>query len=92
MLRKYLWSYTTSIELYKCDMKNIHLLILSFFQLTLFAQNVELSAGNTQIAKNETFQLTLKITGERLKSYSDFPEIPGMQKYWHIFWFDHERD
>ena len=44
------------------------------------AQQVNIQASAGEIAINEAFKITLTIQNDRLKSYSQFPEIPGFVK------------
>lgn len=41
------------------------------------AQEVEISLGRNAIAFNEFFEIKLVVNNDKLKSYSDFPSIPG---------------
>ena len=60
-------------------------LIFSYFilitsLLTGYCQKVKISFGNTEIAANQSFTITLTLENEKLKSYSSFPDLQGFQK------------
>ena len=40
-------------------------------------QGISIELGNNDIGSNQSFTITLKVANERLKSYSNFPTIPG---------------
>lgn len=44
------------------------------------AQQVSISPGKTEIGLNEVFQLTITVENDKIKEYSPFPDIPGMNK------------
>ncbi|OFY70170.1 MAG: hypothetical protein A3G23_08450 [Bacteroidetes bacterium RIFCSPLOWO2_12_FULL_37_12] len=48
--------------------------------ISLFSQNIEIQLGNSTIASNEYYTITLVVRNENLKSYSPFPEIKGFTK------------
>ncbi|PWJ36147.1 BatD family protein [Sediminitomix flava] len=54
--------------------------ILLFSHLNVQAQKISIEYGKTEIGENENFQITLKITNDRLKEYSGFPDIEGFRK------------
>jgi hypothetical protein len=54
-------------------------LFLFGFQLAI-AQELQVKVGSTNIALNEYFTITITLQNEQLKTYSNFPEIPGFQK------------
>ncbi|MDX2188715.1 MAG: BatD family protein, partial [Bacteroidota bacterium] len=57
------------------------LFILSVtFAYNLLAQNATISIGNTNIAQNEAFTISITLQNEQLRTYSGFPEIPYLQK------------
>jgi hypothetical protein len=71
--------------------KEIHL--MRFYKLFLFififfssflskgkVGDVKIQIGKTQVAQNEVFTIKIIVDNEYIKSYSDFPEIPGLQK------------
>lgn len=56
-------------------------LVIFFFGATILsAQQVTIQPGPTQIAINQAFTITLTVQNQTLKSYSQFPEIPGFVK------------
>ncbi|MCS6832119.1 MAG: BatD family protein, partial [Flammeovirgaceae bacterium] len=46
----------------------------------LFAQEISIELGRTEIGLNEEFQITVTVQNDRLKEYTDFPEIQGFRK------------
>jgi hypothetical protein len=52
----------------------------TFFSQKLLAQEVEVELGPNQIGLNETFTIKINVANEKIKSYDQFPEIPGFQK------------
>ncbi|WP_215225272.1 BatD family protein [Echinicola shivajiensis] len=45
-----------------------------------FAQDIKVDLGPEEIGLNETFSIKITISDEKIKSYDQFPEIPGFQK------------
>lgn len=58
------------------------LLLFSFLLIdsSLFAQEISIELGRTEIGVNEEFQITVTVQNDRLKEYTDFPEIQGFKK------------
>lgn len=56
----------------------LYLSVLLSFQV--FGQEVTVVLGPDQIAINETFTIKVTLSNEKIKSYDQFPEIPGFQK------------
>ena len=54
--------------------------ILFFISALAMAQEIQIELGPDEVAMNETFNIKLTVSGERIKSYDQFPEIPGFQK------------
>lgn len=54
--------------------------IFSLFPILLFAQDVRIELGPDEVAMNETFNIKVTLSDEKIKSYDQFPEIPGFQK------------
>lgn len=50
------------------------------FSWSAAAQDKKIEVGNTNVALNQYFQVTLKVENERLKDYSAFPELDGFVK------------
>jgi hypothetical protein len=46
----------------------------------LQAQDISIELGPSEIALNQAFTITVKLEGETLKSYNNFPEIKGLIK------------
>ncbi len=46
----------------------------------LLGQQASVELGRNQIGSNEQFTITLKIQNERLRQYSEFPQIPGFRQ------------
>jgi len=54
---------------------------LSFAVVNLsLAQEVQIELGADQIGLNETFTIKVTLSNDKIKSYDQFPEIPGFQK------------
>ncbi|MDF2156609.1 BatD family protein [Algoriphagus sp. CAU 1675] len=53
---------------------------LSLFAGNLLGQEVEVELGPDKIGLNETFTIKINVSNEKIKSYDQFPEIPGFQK------------
>jgi hypothetical protein len=45
-----------------------------------FAQNVSVTYGPDQFALNQNWTITITVENDRLRKYSDFPEIDGLVK------------
>ncbi|MDN5216433.1 BatD family protein [Fulvivirgaceae bacterium BMA12] len=58
------------------------LLLLGFGTIdqAVLAQEVSLELGPDEIARNQSFTITITVHNERLKDYDDFPEIEGFRK------------
>lgn len=56
------------------------LLIFFFIAASALAQEIRIELGPDEVAMNETFNIKLTVSDERIKSYDQFPEIPGFQK------------
>ena len=60
--------------------------VLTFFCLGVllsfraFGQDVKVDLGPDQLGINETFTIKVTLSNEKIKSYDQFPEIPGFQK------------
>jgi len=54
--------------------------LLSFFSSWAMAQDVRIELGPDEVALNETFNIKVTVSNEKIKSYDQFPEIPGFQK------------
>lgn len=50
--------------------------VLNFAQ----AQEVTIELGPSEIGLNETFSIKVTISNDKIKSYDEFPDIPGFQK------------
>ena len=66
-------------------MINTRVLGLGFFFVigllsTAVAQDKKIEIGNTEVAVNQYFKITLTVENERLKNYSPFPDIEGFVK------------
>ena len=48
--------------------------------LQAFGQDVKVELGPDQLGINETFTIKVTLSNEKIKSYDQFPEIPGFQK------------
>src|SRR5690606_20864243 len=54
--------------------------IFIFISAFTVAQEIKIELGPDEVAMNETFNIKLTVSDERIKSYDQFPEIPGFQK------------
>ncbi|MEQ6167264.1 BatD family protein [Ekhidna sp. MALMAid0563] len=54
--------------------------IILVFATNLFSQDVSIKIGNNEIGINQYFTITIQVENDRLKQYSDFPEIEGFIK------------
>ena len=54
--------------------------LLSFMVSKALAQEVTIELGPDEVALNETFNIKVTVANEKIKSYDQFPEIPGFQK------------
>ncbi len=50
------------------------------FSFSLFGQGVKIELGEDVVALNETFNIKVTVSGEKIKSYDQFPDITGFQK------------
>lgn len=55
-------------------------MLISIPAFQAFAQEPTIQLGPDEIGENQTFTITVTVKNERLKNYSDFPEIPGFRK------------
>ena len=61
------------------------LIIFIYFFFTAFAQETiaqkaSIEIGKTEIGQNQFFEIIISINNDKLRSYSQFPEISGFQK------------
>lgn len=54
--------------------------LFSFVATVVLAQEVTIELGPDEVALNETFNIKVTVANEKIKSYDQFPEIPGFQK------------
>src|SRR5690606_22622706 len=54
--------------------------ILVLISALAVGQEIKIELGPDEVAMNETFNIKLTVSDERIKSYDQFPEIPGFQK------------
>ncbi len=59
---------------------NLFFLIVVGGVFTVKAQDISIQLGSDKIAINQAFTITINVSGESLKSYDKFPEIPGLVK------------
>lgn len=62
------------------SIKNIWLLLMACTAFTLQAQQVQITLGPDEIGENQAWTISVTIQNDRLKSYDNFPEIPGLRK------------
>ncbi|HSJ67807.1 MAG TPA: BatD family protein [Anditalea sp.] len=62
--------------------KFLYLLVFLFpiINLNATAQDIRIELGPDEIGLNETFSIKITISDEKIKSYDQFPDIPGFQK------------
>ncbi|MFC4870440.1 BatD family protein [Negadavirga shengliensis] len=61
--------------------RRIHFVfLLLLFSALSHAQNVKIELGADEVALNETFNIKVTVSEEKIRSYDQFPEIPGFQK------------
>ena len=51
-----------------------------FTAQTLLAQTIEIALGPDEVGENQAWTITVTVQNDRLKSYDNFPEIPGFRK------------
>ncbi len=56
------------------------LFLLSLLSSLAFAQEIRIELGPDEVGINETFNIKVTISDEKIKSYDQFPEISGFQK------------
>lgn len=54
--------------------------LFSFVTSLALTQEVTIELGPDEVALNETFNIKVTVANEKIKSYDQFPEIPGFQK------------
>lgn len=54
--------------------------ILYLTSILVYSQEATIGLGKTNIALNEVFNITITLSNEQIKTYSNFPDIKGMQK------------
>ena len=47
---------------------------------TLSAQSVDITLGPDEVGENQAWTITVTVQNDRLKSYDNFPDIPGFRK------------
>ena len=58
----------------------IGLVLFIVASFSIKAQDVSIQLGKTEIGLNEYFTITTQVANDRLKKYSEFPDIEGFQK------------
>jgi hypothetical protein len=53
---------------------------LSIFSLSANAQDVKIELGENEVALNETFTIKVIVSGDKIRSYDQLPDIAGFQK------------
>ncbi|WP_154856218.1 BatD family protein [Cyclobacterium xiamenense] len=54
--------------------------LLILFSLQAWAQDIKIELGESEVALNETFTIKVTVSGEKIRSYDQLPEITGFQK------------
>jgi hypothetical protein len=60
--------------------RNIVLILCSLAFGLAQGQNVQIDLGPNEIGENQAWTITITVNNDRLKSYDNFPDIPGFQK------------
>jgi len=50
------------------------------FSFQAWAQDIKIELGESEVALNETFTIKVTVSGEKIRSYDQLPEITGFQK------------
>lgn len=53
---------------------------LGLFSIPAMAQDIKIELGESEVALNETFTIKVTVSGEKIRSYDQLPDIPGFQK------------
>lgn len=56
------------------------LLLLAFISTLSRAQQVQITLGPDEIGENQAWTIAVTVQNDRLKSYDNFPDIPGLRK------------
>jgi hypothetical protein len=54
--------------------------LLSFAHLSLGQNQIQITLGPDEIGENQAWTITVTVNNDRLKSYDNFPDIPGFRK------------
>jgi hypothetical protein len=54
--------------------------LLNIFGFRVFSQQVSIQLGQDEVALNEPFTITITVENDQLRSYGQFPEVPGFSK------------
>ncbi|MFO7825171.1 MAG: BatD family protein [Cyclobacterium sp.] len=54
--------------------------LLGVFSMQTLAQDIKIELGESEVALNETFTIKVTVSGEKIRSYDQLPDIPGFQK------------
>ncbi|WP_425393041.1 BatD family protein [Ekhidna sp.] len=54
--------------------------VMLVFTMSVFSQDISIKIGENEIGINQYFTITIQVENDRLKQYSDFPEIEGFIK------------
>lgn len=60
--------------------KCLFVFLFGFISFHTWAQEIRIELGPDEIGLNETFNIKVTISNDKIKSYDQFPEIPGFQK------------
>ncbi|MEX2513945.1 MAG: BatD family protein [Cyclobacteriaceae bacterium] len=58
----------------------IFVCLFCLFSSLVLAQDIKIELGESEVALNETFNIKVTLTGDKIRSYDQFPDIPGFQK------------
>jgi hypothetical protein len=68
------------METNKVMQRYIFFILFFLFGYSALAQEINISLGPDEIALNDAFTITITVKNDKLRSYSNFPEIPGFLK------------
>ncbi len=55
-------------------------LVIQLFSVQAIAQDVKIELGPNQIGENQSFTISIVADNGSIKSYDQFPDIPGLRK------------
>jgi len=64
----------------KFTLKPIFFILFVFVGSKGIAQNIQIQLGPDEIGENQAWTISVNVTNEQLKTYSNFPDIDGLRK------------